>query len=167
MKIKHYLKLFSAPLLCLALYLSLSIGWRIFHLPPIEELTPMIKGIFDTYGLPVLFFSALLEGMLLIGNYFPGVFVIFIGVIASDTPYEAVLVITVATVALIISHGVNYFLGKHGWYRLLVKFGMTNAVEGGPGEIAEKGTNSNCPQLLVSKLCRTNGYCRRHYSVAV
>jgi membrane protein DedA with SNARE-associated domain len=139
MKAKHYLKLFSAPLLCLALFLSLTIGWRVFHLPPIEELTRMINRLFDTYGLPVLFLSALLEGMLLIGSYFPGVFVIFIGVIASNTPYEAALVIIVATTALIISHSVNYFLGKYGWHRVLLKFGMKHVVEKAQERLQKKG----------------------------
>src|SRR3989344_7481936 len=92
---KYYLKLLFIPLLFLVLYISLSIVWSVFNLPPALELTEMVKNWFDIYGLPVLFASSVVESMLLVGNYFPGVFVIFVSVILADSPGEAVLVIPV------------------------------------------------------------------------
>lgn len=111
---KHYIKLLSVPLLLLALSLSLRIVWDIFNLPPAEELAEIARQWFELYGLPVLFVSAIFEGMLLVGGYFPGVFVIFLGVILTDSPLEAVAVVSAVTAGLFIAHLINYGLGKYG-----------------------------------------------------
>lgn len=126
---KRYLRLLSIPLTFLVIYTSLAIAWRIFSLPPADVLAEIVGGWFDRYGTPALFFSSMLEGLLLIGSYFPGVFVIFLGVLVADNPMEAVVSVAVCTLGLVIAHIVNYILGKYGWYRILIKFGMSDAVE--------------------------------------
>jgi membrane protein DedA with SNARE-associated domain len=136
---KYYLRLLSIPLLFFVLYTSLFLIWDIFNLPSTEELTSIVGDWFDKYGIPVLLFGSILEGMLLIGSYFPGVFVIFLGVIVADSPLEAVMVIVVATIGLLIAHAGNYFLGKYGWYRLLVKFGVKEAVEQAKKRLEKRG----------------------------
>jgi len=137
---KHYLKLLSVPLLLLVLSFSLQIVWNIFGLPPAEELTKIAGQWFDVYGLPALFVSAILEGMLLVGGYFPGVFVIFLGVILTNSPLQAVAVVASASAGLFIAHLLNYALGKYGWYRLLVKFGLKDAVESEREKVAKRGS---------------------------
>lgn len=126
---KYYLKLLSVPLLFFLLYTSLFLAWRLFNLPPAEELVLIVENWFDKYGFVALFLSSILEGLLLIGGYFPGVFVIFLGVLVAGSPLEAAGAVFIATVGLIIAHIINYFLGKYGWYRLLTKFGMKDALE--------------------------------------
>ena len=126
---RYYLRLLSVPLSLLALYISLFIVWEIFDLPAAQELGQMVKEWFGTYGLPALFISSIIEGGLLIGSYFPGVFVIFIGITLADSIAEAAAAVAVATVGLYIAHCGNYILGKYGWYRLLVKFGLRTAIE--------------------------------------
>lgn len=137
---KHYLRLFSVPLLLLVLSLSFQTIWAIFNLPPAEALAKTAELWFDAYGLPAIFASAILEGMLLVGGYFPGVFVIFLGVVLTNSPIQAIAVVTAASVGLIIAHIINYTLGRYGWYRLLVKFGLKNAVETEREKIANRGT---------------------------
>lgn len=137
---KHYLKLLSIPLLLLALSWSLRIVWDIFSLPPAEELTETAKQWFESYGLPVLFGSAVIEGMLLVGGYFPGIFMIFLGVILTTSPLEAVAVVSVVTAGLFIAHLINYILGKYGWYRLLVRFGLKDAVDSEREKVTKRGT---------------------------
>lgn len=125
---KYYLKLLSFPLLFLIAFLSSNLIWRFFDLPPVDELTVIIGGWFDTFGLSIVLICSLLEGLLLIGNYFPGVFIIFIGVLSARSPMEATLVVAVGTIGLFIAHVLNYFLGRYGWHKLLIKLGMQNAI---------------------------------------
>lgn len=136
---KYYLRLLSVPLLFLILYSSLNLIWKVFELPPTEELVNIVGGWFDSYGFPALFLSSFLEGALLIGSYFPGVFVIFLGVLVADSAGEAVFSVTVCTIGLILAHISNYFLGKYGWYRLLVKFGMKDAIEQSKSKLEKRG----------------------------
>lgn len=136
---RHYLRLLSVPLSLLAIYISLFIVWEIFSLPAAQELGRMVKEWFSAYGLPALFVSAIIEGGLLVGSYFPGVFVIFIGITLADSATEATAAMAVATVGLYIAHCLNYMLGKHGWYHLLVKFGLQSAIEHAQEKLVKRG----------------------------
>jgi membrane protein DedA with SNARE-associated domain len=136
---KYYLKLLSVPLLFLVLYTSLFLIWELADLPSVEEFTVIVGNWFDDYGLFAVLLGAFLEGMLLVGSYFPGVFVIFLGVIVAESPYEAVLSVVVATIGLLAAHISNYYLGKYGWYRLLVKFGMKEAIEHAKAKLERRG----------------------------
>jgi membrane-associated protein len=136
---RYYLKLLSLPLLFLVLYSSLFIVWKIFNLPPAEELARVVKNWFDVYGLPVVFLSSILEGVLVFGSYFPGVFVIFIGVILAESVGEAIVVVITVSIGLLIAHIFNYALGRYGWYKLLVKFGMKSAVEKAQERLSKRG----------------------------
>lgn len=136
---RHYLKLLALPLLFLVVTSTLTLAWKIFDLPETEALTRVVGEWFDKYGLPALFFSSILEGLLLVGGYFPGVFVIFLGVLVADSPYEAVQAVGVSTLGLLVAHVTNYFLGKYGWYKLLVKFGMAGAIETKKSQLEKRG----------------------------
>lgn len=137
--VKHYLKLLSVPLLLIVLSWSLRIVWEVFNLPEAEAMEVVARQWFDQYGLPALFASALIEGMLLVGGYFPGLFVIFLSVILTRTPLEAVIVVAVASAGLFLAHLLNYTLGRYGWYRLLVRFGLRNAIEGERENVVRRG----------------------------
>jgi len=136
---KHYLKILSVPLLLLVLYISLWLVWEIFGFPSVERLTEIVGVWFDKYGIPTLLIGSFLEGILLIGGYFPGVFVICLGVILADSPLGASLAVLIGTIGLLGAHVTNYFLGKYGWYKLLVKFGMSNAVEQSRQKLEKRG----------------------------
>src|SRR3989338_748726 len=136
---KYYLKILSVPLLFLVLYSSLNLVWKILELPRTEELIDVVEGWFDAFGAPALFLSSFLEGILLVGSYFPGVLVIFLGVLVADSAAEAVFAVFICTLGLIIAHIINYVLGKYGWYRLLVKFGMKDAIEPSKNKLEKRG----------------------------
>ncbi len=127
--IRYYAKLLALPFFFLAIFISMFMIWEIADLPKSEEFAAIVEAWFIKYGMPAVFLSAILEGMLLVGGYFPGIFVIFLGIIFSDSLSQAVLVVAVATAGLFLSHIFNYALGKYGWYRLLVRFGMKGAME--------------------------------------
>jgi len=136
---KYYLRLFTLPLSLLLIFLSLNLLWNIFSLPPADVLLEKVRGWFELYGLPVLFLSAILEGVLIVGGYFPGIFVIFVSVLLARSPLEAVIAVAVGTLGLLLAHALNYALGKHGWYRLLVKFGAQSSLEESKGKLEQRG----------------------------
>ena len=135
----YYLRLLAIPLLFLLLFGSLAVIWKIIDLPTDEELIGIIQGWFDSYGLPAVLLGSFIEGILLVGNYFPGAFIIFLGVILASSIPQAVAVVAVVTVGLFTAHIFNYALGRYGWYRLLVRFGMKSAVKQARERLVEKG----------------------------
>jgi len=137
--VKYYLRLLSIPLSFLVLFSSLHILWEVFGLPSPEELTTLAQSWFDTYGLPAVFVSAIIEGMLLVGGYWPGVFIIFLGIVLSDSIAEAVITVMVITLGLFVAHLANYALGRYGWYKLLVRFGLKNAIEDARERLVRRG----------------------------
>ena len=124
------LKIAAGPLILLAFYLSLWGVWSLFDLPQDAELIEVINRYFAQHGLWVLFLAAVIEGALILGQYFPGGFVIFIGVIsAGDNITRIVTVVALVCVAFFIAYMFNYALGRFGWYRLFLKLGLKGALE--------------------------------------
>jgi membrane-associated protein len=136
---KHYFKLLGLPLFFLALFVTLNLVWKVFSIPPAPVLAEMLRGWFDLFGLPILFLSSIVEGALLLGNYFPGVFVIFVGVILARSVGEAAVAVSVASLGLMVAHVINYVLGKYGWHTLLLKLGMKSAVESAKTKLEKRG----------------------------
>ncbi len=130
-RIKEIVKLLAVPLGLLSIYLSAYLIWQLLGLPSSsEELLPLIRTWFVTYGLWVVFFGALIEGFLLLGQYFPGGFVVFIGVIAKGRDISGVAsVVMTACLAFFIAYTLNYLVGRYGWHKLLIKLGLATAIE--------------------------------------
>lgn len=137
---RYYIRLLFLPLFLLIIFSSYVAAWKLFGLSSTEELTEIIKAWFDTYGLPIVFLSSVVEGILLVGSYFPGAFVLFLAVILSDSILQAALVVLIITLGLFLGHVFNYTLGKYGWYKLLVRFGLKNAVEQARERLVNKGS---------------------------
>ena len=138
-KIRYYLKLLGLPLAVFVAFFTLNLLWKVFNIPPAEELAILVKDWYGLYGLPILFLSSIVEGALVVGNYFPGVFVIFLGVILADSASQAVIAVVVLSIGLLIAHVLNYVLGRYGWYKLLVKFGMGRAVKSAEEKLSRRG----------------------------
>lgn len=136
---RYYGALLAIPLLLLAVYVSIRIAWSVFSLPPAPVLTEMVGGWLIRYGLPVLFLAAMAEGMLLVGGYFPGVFVITVAVVVARSWQEAALAIAVGSAGLMAAHVINYQLGKHGWYRLLAHFGLSASIREARQRLERRG----------------------------
>lgn len=118
------------PITLLILYFSVLLILKLFNLPDEEKIIKMVTDFINQYGLIVVFISAVLEGLLLIGNYFPGGAVIFLGVIsASGNIPRAIIVVLVVCLSFFIAYTINYFLGKYGWYKLFVKFGLQSTLD--------------------------------------
>ena len=127
---KDILRLLIIPFILLATYFIVLLVWVLLELPSPEALTEIIANYFNTYGLWIIFISALIEGFFILGQYFPGSTIIFIGVIsAGKDVVKAVEVVTVVSIAFIIAYYGDYLIGRYGWYKLFLKFGVKPALE--------------------------------------
>jgi membrane protein DedA with SNARE-associated domain len=110
--------------------LAYNLLWVLFKLPKDDELIALVGQFLNHYGLWIVFISAFIEGVLIAGNYFPGGLVVFLGVLASGNNIPKVaFVVFLVVLAFACSYCVNYVLGRYGWYKLLVKFGLSAQLE--------------------------------------
>ena len=137
------LRLIALPLILLVIYLTMAAIWLWLGLPIDDALIAVVRGWFDHYGLWIVFVGALIEGFLLLGQYFPGSFIIFLGVISAgrNIPHVA-LVVGIVSLGFFIAYLGNYTLGLYGWHRLLVKFGLGGAIEKSKARLTSQGLNT-------------------------
>ncbi len=142
-KAKELLQLLSIPLILVAVYLFIRLVWGLLDLPPEGELLIIVREWFSRYGLWVVFISALVEGFLLLGQYFPGGVIIFLGVITAgkDIP-RAIEVVLVVCLSFFIGYSLNYLVGKYGWYKLLGKFGLAGSIDASKEKIMKHGLSA-------------------------
>lgn len=135
-----YLKLFIAPLCILVFFALIGYAWTFFNFPPKEELIPIIKSFFDTYGIALVFVSAILESAFIVGVYAPGGLVIFLGVIFSaGDPFRAALVVLSVILGFLIGFTIDFYIGRFGWYKLFLHFGFGKILETAKARIQKYG----------------------------
>ncbi len=129
-KIISLLKLLIVPISLLAAYLVVWVIWRSFGLPTDERLAQITQGWFNKYGIIVVFISGMIEGILLLGQYYPGGLVVFLGVISAGHNIPKVIgVVSIVSLAFLIGYTIDYLMGKYGWYKLFLKFALNNSLE--------------------------------------
>lgn len=139
MKNKEILKLLVIPLSLFAISLSMLVAWKIIGLPEGQELADIVTRFFQKGGLWIIFVSAIFEGFLIVGQYYPGAIVIFLGVIAAGgDPLETVKVVSVVSLSFFIAYTLNYLVGRYGWYRLFLKFGLARPLESAKAKLAKQ-----------------------------
>ena len=141
---KKYLKenweIILGPIFFLVILVIFNVVWKYYHLPNQEDLIKYIQSFFLEYGLWVIFISSILESMLFIGWYFPGSLVIFLGVAAtSGHPVLAARTVLAVCVGMLTGYTFNYFLGRYGWYKLLIKFGFKEQLVKIERRLIDKG----------------------------
>jgi len=118
------------PLALIVIFFIGDVVWRAFGLPDVQGTIEIIKGLFATYGYPLVFLSALIEALLLVGLYVPGsVALVLSATLAGQGVLNIWLVILLITLGFLIAVIINYALGRYGWYRVLVRFGLKDALE--------------------------------------
>lgn len=118
------------PLILLVVLISFLAVYRIFNLPSNEELIKIVKIYFERYGYPVLFISAFIEAIPVINIYYPGSSIILLAAAFSrQGTLNIFSVVLITSLAFQIAYIINYFIGKHGWYRLFVKLGLGDTLE--------------------------------------
>ena len=127
---RKLLKVIALPLVFLGIFVSLYLIWIVLELPPEKELVSIAKGYFDKYGLVTVFVSAIFEGLLLIGWYFPGTFVVVLALLlAGNNVLQVAEIAALAVAGLVVAYTVNYIVGKYGWYQLFIAFGLREPLE--------------------------------------
>ncbi|MDD5621144.1 MAG: VTT domain-containing protein [Candidatus Pacebacteria bacterium] len=138
-KYKKILKLLSIPLILLAVYLILILVWKICNLPSEEALLEMLRDAFAKYGLWIVLIGAILEGLLFIGFYFPGLTIIFFGIVLASANIDIIAkTVAVISIALIVSYLIDYTIGRYGWHKLMVKFGLKSSIDNAKKKIENK-----------------------------
>lgn len=127
-------------LMLLLMLCTLIAVFKIFHIPSNEELIKIIRVYFEKYGYPVLFMSAYIETIPVIYLYYPGSSVILLAAAFSrQGTLNIVGVILITALALLIGYTINYFIGKHGWFKIFEKFGFGEMLENSKKKIEKHG----------------------------
>jgi membrane protein DedA with SNARE-associated domain len=143
MQIRKILEAIATPLIFLLIAVSLLAAWRIFNLPPEQELLRTTGQYFNLYGSWIVFASAFLEGVLFAGWYYPGSLVLFLGIIfAGNDLKRIILVVLLAITGAIMAYIFNYGLGKYGWHRLFLKAGLKKSIEHAQENLSKHALNA-------------------------
>lgn len=141
--LRRILKIIAFPLAVLAVFAVLYAIWLALDLPPEETLAQIAKSYLDRYGIVIVLVSAYLEGLLLIGWYFPGNLVIILALIfAAHDPVRVAQVAAVAALGLFAAYVTNFFAGKYGWYRLLLAFGLREPLDNAQRRLTKYGLSA-------------------------
>jgi membrane protein DedA with SNARE-associated domain len=141
--LRRVFRIVALPLAVLAIFGLLYAIWIALDLPPEETLAQIAKDYLDRYGVVIVLISAYLEGLLLIGWYWPGNLVIVLALIfAAPQPARFVMVAATAGIGLLGAYVTNFFAGKYGWYRLLLAFGLREPLENAQRQLCKYGLSA-------------------------
>jgi membrane protein DedA with SNARE-associated domain len=133
----------ALPLVAVVVALTLYAVWIVLDLPPEETIIRIAKEFFERYGLLTVFVSAAIEGLLLIGWYFPGTLVVVLGlVLAQGNPAAAAEVTLLAILGLLCGYVANFIIGRYGWYRLLIACGLREPIANGQRRLHRHGLSA-------------------------
>ena len=106
------------PLTALIFYLGVFILWNLKFIPPPTQIVIFLENLYTDYGFIGLAIASFLEGIVYLGLYFPGSFIVALAVIFSDGSFFTLLTISlVVALVLTITSIINYFLGRHVVFR--------------------------------------------------
>jgi membrane protein DedA with SNARE-associated domain len=141
--LRRILRIIAFPLAVLAVFGLLYAVWLALDLPPEETMAQAAKDYLDRYGVVIVLISAYLEGLLLIGWYFPGTLVIILALVfAAPDPLRTAEVAAIAGTGLFSAYVTNFFAGKYGWYRLLLAFGLREPLENAQKRLTKYGLSA-------------------------
>lgn len=102
------------PLSALIFYISAFTLWSFNIIPPPTEIVLFLENLYKSYGLVGLFIASFLEGIVYLGLYFPGSFIVALAVLLSDGTFKSLISISiVVATALTLTSLINYVLGRH------------------------------------------------------
>lgn len=106
------------PLSALIFYLTLFVLWTVNIIPEPKDILEFLESLYNSYGFIGLFIASFLEGVVYLGLYFPGSFIIALSVFLSDGKFTSLLTISlIVALALTFTSLINYILGKYVFYK--------------------------------------------------
>lgn len=137
------LKIIALPLGVLGVFALLYAVWVALDLPPEQTIIEIARGYLDRYGVAIVLLCAYIEGLLLIGWYFPGTLVvIFAFVVAGPDAARVAQVAAAAGLGLFAAYVTNFCVGKYGWYRLLLAFGLREPLDNAQRRLTRYGLSA-------------------------
>ncbi len=104
--------------------------YQALNLPSYDEIIAFAQAKYEVHGYWVVFVAALAEGFLLINWFFPGSIVVVMGTLFATQGAQSIA-ITVALVmtGLFLMAIVNFYMGKYGWHKMFLKFGLEKEID--------------------------------------
>ena len=92
-----------------------------------DQIFLFLHGLFDRFGIPIVFVAALVEATVGLGVIFPGVALMFLGgAYSADDPTDLAIVFVIAVIGTIIGDTLSYAIGRRGGEMLQgTRFGPT------------------------------------------
>jgi membrane protein DedA with SNARE-associated domain len=151
--LRRILKIIAFPLAVLGVFALLYAVWVVLDLPPEQTVIEIAKPYLDRYGAALVLACAFIEGLLLIGWYFPGTLVVIFAFVAAgpDAARLAALAAT-AGLGLFAAYLTNFFAGKYGWYRLLLAFGLREPLDNAQRRLTRYGLSAICTTYWQANL---------------
>ena len=168
--LRAHLKIVAFPLAVLGVFGLLYAIWLALDLPPEQTIIEIAQALSrslrrrDRSGI-----SAYLEGLLLIGWYFPGTLVIICRDSSRPARTRRALVAArgdCGSLGLFAAYVTNFFAGKFGWYRLLLAFGLREPLENAQRRLTRYGLERDLHDLLAGQSCVVHLDRGRHPAVS-
>lgn len=138
--LKEYKELVGIILISVLFFWLIKTGWIFFDLPSASQLIKIVTDLFNRYGLIIVFISASMESLLLIGGYFPGTLIIFLSLsVAGGDLQKTAATVLVATFGMFVGYSIDYLLGKKGVTKILHKLSLDKEVSKLKSEIERQG----------------------------
>lgn len=131
------------PLAIAAFACALYGVWLLLDLPPEQRVIEIAREYFSRYGLAIIIVSSFIEGLLIVGLYFPGSIVFFLGlIVAGNNVNQVVEVAGLAIIGIWTAYVVNFYVGRFGWYHVLIAFGLREPLENAKRKLERHGQNA-------------------------
>lgn len=115
---KFFKEIPRLPLSALIFYIFLLVLWTVNIIPEPKGILEFLESLYNSYGFIGLFIASFLEGIVYLGLYFPGSFIIALSVLLSDGKFISLLTISlIVALALTLTSIINYILGKYVFYK--------------------------------------------------
>lgn len=117
--------------------------WKLLDLPPEHRVIEIARDYFGRYGLAIIIVSSFIEGLLIVGLYFPGSMVFFLGLLAaSEDPAQVAKVTGFAIIGIWMAYVVNFYMGRFGWYRVFTAVGLKDSLESAKRKLDRNGIST-------------------------
>ncbi len=141
--LRNLFKSLSLPIAIILFLLLFSYLGKFLAIPSSEDLINIVLSEFGELNLWAVFFIALIEGFLFLGQYFPGGIIVFFSIISAQGDLVRIsALVLVISVSFVIAYSLNYFVGRYGLYKIFNKIGFGNAIKSSQKKILKKASTA-------------------------
>lgn len=128
--LRKFLKDLAIPIILLLVYTLLFEFQNVFHTPPENSILNLVINFIGSQSLILIFFIAIVEGIVFLGQYTPGWMIIFLSLISSEKDISQVsFFVALISVAFIIAYTFDYFIGYFFLNKVAERFGFHKVID--------------------------------------